>query len=119
MSEPALNEERDNKLRALDAIQGLTKLLITLATGTVVLSATFLDNFYAGKSLALLIIAWGCLGASVLVGVVALAQYISQLDSSDLTVRRGLLEWLNSGQSLLLFGGVALFAIFALRNVTA
>jgi hypothetical protein len=51
----ASGDSREDKSQALASIYDFIKLLITLATGTVVLSATFLDSFYKDRGLSLLI----------------------------------------------------------------
>jgi hypothetical protein len=111
--------EPEDRRRALSGAVDYTKLLTTLATGTIVLTATFLGEFYAGHMLSLLIASWAALGLSVLAGLVAFGEYISQLAESKLQVRRGLMEGANLLQWFLLVAGVALFAIFAVSNVTS
>lgn len=109
----------EDRRDALDAIADFTKLLVSLATGTVVLSATFLETFYEGRSINLLITSWSLTGLSVLLGVVAFGQYIAQLAESNLKPRQSGVEYLNLAQLLTFAIGVALFAIFAVKNVTA
>jgi MFS family permease len=109
----------EDRRHALDAIADFTKLLITLATGTVVLSATFLEKFYKGHSLTLLIASWAVIGLSVALGVIAFGQYISQLAESELKPRRSAVEGWNLAQLIAFGAGVVLFAIFAVQNVTS
>lgn len=104
---------------ALAAIDDFTKLLITLATGTVALSATFLSQFYRGRDLTLLVLAWLSLGVSILAGSLAHGSRISQLAESRIKPRRSALEGLNLLQWLLLLGGGAAFGVFVISNVTA
>jgi hypothetical protein len=105
--------------KALEAFAEYNKLLITLATGTVVLSATFLEKFYTGKSLHLLIASWSSLGLSVVLGVITLGESINQLAESRFRIRRGTLEVLSLLQWLSVFAGVGLFAAFVINNVTS
>jgi hypothetical protein len=109
-------DEKDRR-HALDGITDFTKLLITLATGTIVLSATFLEKFYKGHSLALLIAAWSTIALSVILGVLALGQAISQFSESDIRPRRSAVEVLNLLQFLAFLAGIVMFSIFAVNNV--
>jgi hypothetical protein len=114
----ASGDSREDKSQALVSIYDFIKLLITLATGTVVFSATFLDSFYKDRGLSLLIISWVLMVVSVVFGLFAAGQYIRQLDRSDLTVRRGKLEVFSVVQIASLAVAVLLFLVFALTNVT-
>jgi hypothetical protein len=109
----------DDQREALKGAVDYTKLLITLATGTVVISATFLDKFYAGKDSGLLIAAWIVLGVSVVVGFLAHGEYIRKLAESNLAIKNTGIEHANLGQFALAIAGVVLFAIFVVSNVTA
>lgn len=109
----------DDKRAAVSAISDYTKLLITLATGAVALSATFLSQFYRGHWLAGLVWSWSLLGGSIFFGAIAIGAVISQLAESNVKPRRGALEVLNLAQLLLLLVGVGLFAGFAVANATA
>lgn len=110
-------DETDRR-KALDGIFDFTKLLISLATGTVVLSATFLEKFYKGVALNLLIASWASLGASVVLGLIAAGAYIAQLAESDIRPRRSALEILNLLEWLFLIGGITALAVFTVKNVT-
>jgi len=108
-----------DRREALKGAVDYTKLLTTLATGTVVLTATFLGQFYSGHHIGRLIASWIVLGASVLAGLVAFGEYVSQFAESTLKVRRGTMEAANLLQWVLLAVGVGLFASFAISNITA
>jgi len=109
----------DDLRKALDAISDYIKTLITIATGSVALSATFLANLYHGRAISVLVSAWSVLGISVVFGLVAIGEVIAQLAESSLRPRRGALEYLALLQLLALLAGLALFAWFAVSNVTA
>lgn len=108
----------DDRRKALDAISDYVKTLITIATGSVALSATFLKDLYHGRALSLLVWAWSLLGASVLFGLVAIGGVVAQLAESDLRPRRGIVEYMALLQLLAALAGLALFAWFAVRNVS-
>lgn len=108
----------DDRRRALQGAVDYTKLLTTLATGTVVLTATFLDQFYSGHCIGLLICSWVALALSVAAGLIAIGESIHQLAESTLVVRRGVMETCNLAQWCLLVVGIGLFAVFAILNVT-
>jgi hypothetical protein len=108
----------EDRRKAIDAISDYNKLLISLATGTIVLSATFLEKFYRGTSLHLLILAWAALGLSVVFGLFSYGEYINQLAESNIKPRHGRLEILSLFQWGELFAGVVLFGFFVVNNVT-
>jgi hypothetical protein len=109
--------ERD-PYRGLEAALEFSKLLVTLATGSIVLSATFLEKFYRGHDRWELIASWTSFGVSVFVGLLVFGQYISQLEAENLKVRRGPLEVLSLIQMATLLAGMAFLALFAVTNVT-
>jgi hypothetical protein len=109
----------EDQRQALQGVVDYTKLLITLATGTVVISATFLDKFYAGEDKGLLIAGWVLLGVSVFAGFLAHGHYISKLGRSNLAVKGGGMETSNLVQLGCVVFGVVLFTIFVLFNLTA
>jgi hypothetical protein len=109
----------DDRREALKGAVDYTRLLTTLATGAVVLSATFLDKFYAGRDVGLLIASWVVLGASVLAGLFAVGEYVNQFAESTLRVRRDTMEVMNLLQFILMVAGVVLFAVFVVLNVRA
>jgi hypothetical protein len=104
--------------KALDSFSDYNKLLITIATGTVALSAVFLKDIYKGVALTYLIWSWALLGVSFFLGVVAVGQYINQLAESQIKVRRGLLEVLSLLQFVALMVGLGCFGVFAVQNAT-
>lgn len=109
----------DDRREALRGAVDYTKLLTTFATGAVVLTATFLDSLYAGRNIELLIVSWIAFGLSVLAGLIAFGEYVSQFSESTLKARRGTMEFANFAQWILVAAGAVFFAIFAISNVTA
>jgi hypothetical protein len=105
--------------KALDAISDYNKTLITIATGTVALTATFLKDLYHGHSINFVVAAWIVLGVSVLAGMISMGDYISQYAETDLRPRRGVAEYASLVQLLCVLTGLGLFGYFAVQNATA
>jgi hypothetical protein len=95
-----------------------TTSLLSIATATIALSATFLKNLYEGQFLWALWVAWGLLAASMVAAFITLGQNIGLLAESDLRPRRGLLEILGFVHLVLVLAGLAFFAFFAVQNST-
>lgn len=113
------DQQEHSQHPVLDAIVGFMKLEITLATGSVVLSATFLDSIYRGHSIWSLIVAWVLFGLSIIFGFLVHGEYITRLISQNLEVRRGeRIEIWALLQTVFLFAAFAFFASFAVANVT-
>ena len=107
----------DDKRKALDAAYDYNKTLITLATGTIALSATFLGTaLYQGVELAWLIASWAVFGASIVLGLLGLGAYISQYAESDARPRRSAVEVFSLLQVLAVITGLALLGYFAIKN---
>jgi len=114
------NARAEEDLRqALSSAVGQSRLLLSVAAGTIVLSATFLSAIYVGRSLCLLVAAWILLGISMFVGFVVHGEYTAQLAESDLTVRSGPLENELLVQLLAVLAGLVCFGLFVLGNVNA
>lgn len=111
--------EADDLKTALGAAVDYAKLLVTLATGTVVLSATFLDKFYFGRSLWLLVAAWSLLGLSILCGLGVMGEFVSRMAESDLTIRHTSMEATTLAQWFTGVGGLLAFGVFVALNITA
>jgi hypothetical protein len=112
-------DPQSGSAKALSVIDDYTKLLIVLATGVVVLSATFLSNFYRGYDLWSIVLSWVFCGVSVLVGLMARGAYISQLTAGRLRPRRDTLEFLNMVQWISLIVGVGFLGYGVIANVNA
>jgi hypothetical protein len=105
--------------KALDVIDGYTKLLIALAAGTVALSAVFLSNFYRGHDVWSVELAWVFCGISALAGILARAAYISQLVAAGTRKRRDTLELMNMLQWLTLVAGLVFLGNAVIANLNA
>ena len=84
--------DKDDKRAALTMVATYATSLLTLATATIALSATFIKDLYQGQDLWALLMAWGLLAASMVAAFLTLGQNISLLAESDLRPRRGLIE---------------------------
>ncbi|MGW4212045.1 hypothetical protein ACWEIJ_28900 [Lentzea sp. NPDC004789] len=105
--------------KALDSTYDYNKTLITLATATTALSATFLGkDLYLGSHLGTLIFSWVFLGCSMLAGVVGMGSYISQYAESNIKPRRSAVEYSGLVQVLSLMVGLTLLAVFAVQNTS-
>lgn len=109
--------DADEKREALNSVVRLARLLLSLAIGTIVLSGTLLQTIYVGRCLLLLEIAWLLLGVSLVYGYRVHARYITQLNKSELAVRKNPIERFSRNQVLFIAAGLILFAIFVAANI--
>jgi hypothetical protein len=109
----------EDKRAALSAIGSMGNVLVTVATASLALSATFLGDLYSGQSRPSLWTGWVLLLVSLLLGLLALGQQINMLAESKLLPRGGSLEVLSLLQLLTVLAGLAFLASFAFDNVTA
>ncbi|UUU24622.1 group II intron maturase-specific domain-containing protein [Streptomyces sp. DSM 40750] len=109
----------EDKRLALTAISNMGAVLVTVATATLALSATFPGDLYSGQSRSFLWTGWILLLASLLMGLLALGQQINLLSESKLRPRGGLLEYFSLLQLLSVLVGLVFLASFAFGNVTA
>jgi len=116
LSRPAIGGDEE-KREALRSVVNLARLLLSLAVGTIVLSATLLQTIYVGRCLLLLEIAWLLLGVSLFYGYRVHARYITQLNRSELTVTGTKIERFSRNQVLSIAAGLILFAIFVAINI--
>jgi hypothetical protein len=108
----------DDRRRALDSIYDYNKTLITLATGTIALSATFLGReIPRGGGTAWLVASWVVLLISILLGIVGMGQYINQYAESRIKPRRSGVEYISLAQILILLVGLGCLAYFATQNI--
>lgn len=112
------NQGTDSDLRkALDSIYDYVKTLITLATGTIALSATFLSkDLFNERAASWLVASWIVLLVSILMGIVGMGQYISQYAESDIRPRRSAAEYISLVQVLTLVAGLACLVYFATQS---
>jgi len=117
LQEPVNKGSEQDRRSALQAVAEYTSVLLGLSTGSVVLSATFLDRFYHGEALWLLTSSWSLFALSILLGLLTMGQRIRQLAESELQVRGGSLELTSLLQWTSFLAAVVLFFTFALQNL--
>ncbi|HEX8082828.1 MAG TPA: hypothetical protein VF529_00970 [Solirubrobacteraceae bacterium] len=118
--EPEYNAgEQDDRRAAMAAATDYAKLLVTLATGAVLFTATFLDRIFTGHDQWMLLVAWLLLAFSVFFGTYAIGSHISQLAESDLRARRSAIENACLAQFVALVLGAGFFAAFVVRGIDA
>jgi hypothetical protein len=80
-------QQLENRRKAFEFADAWAKLLSTLATGTIVLSATFIKDIFPESedlnSKGILFAAWGILAVSILLGPIVLGALISRLSSAE------------------------------------
>ena len=116
--EPSNTGSEQDRRAALQAIADWTRIVTSLSAGSIMLSATFLQQFYQGEAFWLLVSSWELFGLSVFVGLIGMGQRISQLAESDFRVRGGTLENLGLIQSGAFLAAVITFFLFALQNIS-
>jgi hypothetical protein len=110
-------DDGQNLRTAQESSRDLAKLLVSLASAVVVLSATFAEKFseQAGYTIIILFVAWLCLAASVVFGVTAIsnlvhAQWTLAENWGTVTftpMKRSWIAFQIGMVSLLLYAGVA------------
>jgi hypothetical protein len=111
-----MNMTTNNKDKAMDMALELVKQIITLASGILVLSATFLPNIKSLTSipLGILLLSWITLIISIVLGIQTISAFVqNKLDNSD--------EWAEgSGKKYakwcrnLFIIGISIFVFFAI-----
>ena len=118
-------EQLENRRKAFEFADAWAKLISTLATGTIVLSATFVkDIFPEGQALsdtALLFASWVLLGVSTLLGPMVLGALVAHLSRADSThqldVYATSIRVLSLLQIVSFTVGITLFALFVGLNL--
>ena len=114
--------EIDLRKKSLDFTLEWSKQIITLSTGIVVLSATFLSDMPSIKigSVNLLRISWGLFIVSILFGIVVIGGLIAQLNQGKpekINAFANPIRISSLIQIISFIGGLILFAIFAILNL--
>jgi hypothetical protein len=79
------------RLKANDFVQEHLKTIVTIASGTLVLTVSFVKDIVGPRGPAehlswLLAVSWGALGVAVFCGIFGLAVLVNNLDDADLEV---------------------------------
>jgi hypothetical protein len=113
----------DNNLKAFDFVKESAVQLITLASGAVVLSATFYKDVLVGAPRHRLLLewSWGLFLLSILSGIGVLGALGSELrrtaDAKDLDIYKPNVRGSSLSQQLIFLAAVSLFALFVILNM--
>jgi hypothetical protein len=108
-------ELSEQRKKAFDFAQDLTKLLITLATGIITLTITFMKDVVAGaphSARKWIEIAWVLYLVSMIGGIVALMALTSSLEKDDDPSIYGKSVTIPSGVQFVLFFAAVAFTIY-------
>jgi hypothetical protein len=119
------DQQLENRRKAFDLADGWAKLLSGFATGTVILSATFIKDVLADdgniEMKGFLYVSWAVLGLSAFLGTVVLGGLTANLVKTDpentLDVYATSIRVPALFQIVTLTLGVALFAFFISKNL--
>jgi MFS family permease len=118
-------QQLENRRKAFDFADAWARLISTLATGTLVLSATFLKDVFPKDQpfeyKAILFASWAALAVSTMLGPMVLGALIAHLNRPDSTrtfdVFSGSIRLVSLLQIVTFFVGITLFAIFVGYNL--
>jgi hypothetical protein len=120
----SLPNSGDDQRKAFELADGWAKLIATLASATVALTATFIKDIFPDNdplsSKAYLFGAWAMLLASVLLAPLVLGSLVSELSanrSAGPDIQSPTIRILSILQFLAFFAGLALFAVFVGKNI--
>ncbi len=105
--------------KALSFLDSTTKQIITLSTGSIVLTATFLDKI-VGDSLSYkgyLICSWVSFSLAIVFGLLVLGAIIRNSNNNECDVYKNNTRWLSLFQYFSFLIGLVAFWIFALLNL--
>jgi len=114
-------ENSDRQFKSVDLALEWSKQVMALATGSLVLSVTFVKDLFNGRIewASMLIITWILLVLCILSGFVFLGALCSMIDNSDrkISIYESPVQWM----ALIHFGffvtALVVFAIFAILNL--
>lgn len=119
------DDRMENARKALEFADAWAKLISSLSTGTLVLSATFIkDLFPDAHAFALkkvLFASWSALGLAAALGLMVLGALVAELDGYKTggrpSVFAGAIQFWAIAQFVMFALGVLLFAIFIGKNL--
>jgi hypothetical protein len=121
------------RLKANDFVQEHLKTIVTIASGTLVLTVSFVKDIVGGAAAtaahwsSFLAISWVCLGLAVFCGTFGLATLVNNLDDIDMGRQNGRIRAFSAGKkwivrkwvlaSIIFFAlGIGALAAFGARN---
>ena len=118
-------EQLENQRKAFDLADGWAKLLSGFATGTIILSATFIKDVFPDdqplQQKGFLFLSWAILGFSAFFGILVLSGLTANLVRSDsargFDLYAGSIRIPALLQVATLVAGVAAFAFFVSKNL--
>ena len=108
------------ELKAFDVVLEWTKQVVTIASATLVLSATFVKDMLSGKVVhqGCLTWAWVLLLVAVVSGVFVIGATVASLNKKDLDAFGGMIGWTAIFQVVAFLIGMILFLYFAGANLS-
>ncbi|MFA4819957.1 MAG: hypothetical protein WC613_03275 [Candidatus Aenigmatarchaeota archaeon] len=107
-----------NSFEALKSAESLSKQIMTLSTGIIVLSATFLKDFFSKPiHLEILGASWIFLSISIILGLLSLGAIIDNMNRHKYDIHEGHARKMTLIQEIAFFLGIIGFWVFALLNM--
>jgi hypothetical protein len=112
-------KERDPERDSVETYKDLTKLLISLATGTMVLAPTLLTLWKTGRIMALwsLCISSGFLVGSVICGICVLSTLAGSQHANEYNIDYPLTRLFSIPQWIIFIAGLIFFMVFVFKNL--
>lgn len=113
------SKEQEQRIEAVKAALEWSKQVLTLATGTLVLSGTFIKDIFKStvKNPNLIMVSWILMSLSVLFGILFLGKMVSILNEKkgkEVDVYSGM--WVGVTHVTAFFLGLIFFVFFVYRN---
>ncbi len=110
------NPPVSTKLKAFDFAQDVVKQLITLATGIIVITITFLTEVFSDtEGVGWLQIAWGLYFLSIPFGIASLMNMTGNLNSDNPDIGKASIRTFAGLQIVIFMAGLACTGIFGIR----
>lgn len=116
--------DKDIQLQAVETVRTWASLIITISTGTIVFTATFVKDLVPqGETLVAtdkLLVSWIALAISTVLGVFVFSTLVARLnegEANQLDMYSSPLRWFAVGQFLAFIIGIGFFAYFAYQNL--
>ena len=113
------------RLKANDFVQEHLKTIVTIASGTLVLTVSFVKEIIGGATPTLahlpvlLAVSWVCLGIAVFCGTFGLATLVNNLDDADMRKQDGRVKAFSAGKRPVILRWVRASIIFFAAGIFA